>query len=468
MENISTLIISLLILCSVFLLILRYPSKATFLLAFTIPLSPYIALSELAYASYGYLLFSLSDLVISGLLVSILLNFCLQKKSLIEYPLLRVNIAILVLYFCLLVLTGLIRPINEFMFQLFYLLRYGLYFMIGFYVWKYLPIKNIEKYIIILLSGLLINSFYAIYDFIESVLHERYLQYALVPRVSGFWGIIWGAEGYHPEIGDAINFAMYLLISLIGNILYLFYKRPSPKGIKRKLAIVSLFFGFIALHMTMSRAAIYAFWLACLYLLIFDGKMHFKKKIILFFSLIFIVSIFIAYYIGVDLMGFLITRLFFQTSSELTPQGLRFGLTIDILKYMLTTFTQWWGHGISSQRYYVDALFEKGVIRYKSYSLYNGYVGLFWDTGVIGMIVWTFWVKRHFTLFSRIKKRVKDIDWLATSMKAVLIGFLIGMLSTDFYRNFRVMGYFSFLMGLLLKSAYQNFVTMAPSKCEKI
>lgn len=452
----TNLLVIFLILLSI-LWILRYPSKAAYLLAFTIPLSPHIALSESAYTSYGYLLFNLNDLIVFGLLLSLFLNFCLQKRSLIEYPLLKANIAILVLYLCLLIFTGLGRPINEFVFQLFYLSRYALYFMIGFYVWKYLPIKDIEKHILILFSGLLINSGYTIYDFVESVFHGRYLNYALTPRVSGFWGIIFGAEGYHPEIGDPNNFAMYVLIALIINILYLFYKTPKPSGIKKKLAITSLFFGFIALHITMSRAAIYAFWGACLFLLIFKGKKHLKRKIISSISLISLVGILITYYIGIDIIGFFVQRLYLDTSHELTISEGRFSLTVDVARHLLNNITEWWGHGISSQRFYVDELFESGIVRYKSKSLYNGYLGILWDAGLIGIIVWVFWLRKHFTLLSKIEKQTNGIEWLAVSLKVIVIGFLIGMFSTDFYRNFRLMGYFSFLTGLLVKSAYQNF-----------
>lgn len=458
MGNINIVVVFLPILCATFLGILLYPSKATYLLAFTIPLSPYFALFKSDYATYGYVPFNLNDLIVSGLLLSLFLNFCLRKKSLTKYPLLMTNFAILALYFCLLVITGLVRPINEFVFQLFYLLRYTLYFIIGFYVWEYLSVKDIEKYILILLSGLFINSVYAIYTFVESVFHGKYLSFGLVPRVSGFWGIILGAEGYNPEIGDPGNFAMYLLISLIVNILYLFYKMPRPKGFKKKIAITSLFFGFIALHITMSRTVIYAFWGACLFLLIFEGKMYFKRKIILSFSVISLVGISVIYYIGIDLVGFLVERLYFETSAELTTggQGGRFRLTADLIRYLLNEPLHWWGHGISSDRLYMDALAESGIIP-DLHTIHTGYLNLFWDGGLIGVFIWVLWIKRHFVILSIIKKKVAKIAWLSVSLKGILIGVLIAMISTGIVHNFRLMGYFSFLIGLLLKHVHQNY-----------
>lgn len=436
--------------------ILRYPSKATYLLAFTIPLSPYLALFELAHTSREYLMVNFTDLIVFGLLLSLFLNFCLQKKSSEKYPLLKINIAVLILYLCLLVITGLIRPVNEFIFQLFYLLRYALYFMIGFYVWKYLPIKNLENYILMLLSGLLINSIYAIYEFVDSVFQGRFLRYGSTPRVSGLWGIMVGGYSVQ-DIADPGSFGMYLLISLLVNISYLFYKTPMPGGVKKKLAMLSLLFGFIALHMTMSRAAIYAFWGVCLYLLIFEGGLHFKRKIILSFSLIILVGIFTINYVGIDLVDFLITRLYFETSHETIQEG-RFGLTADMAGYIVNNFLQWWGHGISSSRLYVNELFEKGVIRSVSGSLYNGYLGILWDGGLIGIFIWALWVKRHLDILSNIKKRINTILWFTVSLKGILIGFLIAMLSAEFLHNFRLMGYFSFLMGMLLKYTYQKSV----------
>lgn len=335
------------------------------------------------------------------------------------------------------------------------MLRYALYFMIGFYVWKYLPIKNIEKCILILLFGLLINSGYATYEFIDSVFTGRYLGYGTTPRVSGFWGIMVG--GYsEQDIADPGNFAMYLLITLVINMLYIFYKRPTPSGIKRRLAIVSMFFGFITLHMTMSRAAIFAFWGVCLYLLISKGRIYFRRKILFSFSLISLLGVFIFYYIGIDLMAFLVQRISVGTGGELTTQGGRFSLTADMTQYLLNNISQWWGHGISSSRLYIDELFERGIVRYRSGSLYNGYLAVFWDAGVIGIIVWAIWLKRYFNLLSEIKERMNDVDWLAVSLKGVLVGILIGLLSSEFLNNFRLMGYFSFLMGILLKRTYQS------------
>jgi len=123
---------------------------------------------------------------------------------------------------------------------------------------------------------------------------------------------------------------------------------------------------------------------------------------------------------------------------------------------MLTNFTQLWGHGIASSRLSVEELYQSNIIRYSSGSLYNGYVGILWDTGLIGIIVWAFWVKRHFNFLSKVKKQRNDSEWFAISLRVILIAFLIGMFSTDFYRNFRLVGYFSFLMGLLLKRTYQS------------
>ena len=457
MANISILAIFLPLLFVVFLWILRYPSKATYLLTFTIPLSPYIALFEASNTARGYIILNLNDLIVSGLLLSLLFNLCLQKKSSIEYPVFKANIAILVVYFCILVISGLIRPINEFIFQFFYLLRYALYFMIGLYVWKYLPIKGIEKYIIILLSGLVINSVYAIYEFTSAVFQGRFLRYGTTPRVSGFFGMMFGTEGFDSDVSDPGNFAMYIMITLVVNILYIFYKRPTRGSIKRKLAIISLSFGLIVLHMTMSRAAIFAFWGVCLYLLTFEGGLYFKRKILLSFSLIFLLGVLIISYFGISFIGFLVERLFTSMSGEFySIQEGRFSLTADVGSYLFNNISQWWGHGISSSRLYVDELFESGIVRYKSGSLYNGYLAICWDAGLAGIIVWALWLKRHFTLLSKMKKKVRDLDWLTISLKGILVGFLIGLLSNEFFNNFRLMGYFSFLMALLLKSTYQN------------
>lgn len=435
--------------------ILRYPAKATFLLAFTIPLSPYVAFSKFAYASYGYLIFSLTDLIICGLVISIFLQVCLQKKSSVKYPLLKINTAVLLVYVCLLFFTGIISPINEFLFQTLYLLRYALYFMIGFYVWEYLPVKDIEKYILILLSGLVINGIYASYDFVNSISTGKAFRFSVIPRESGLWGITLGAEDYC-EIGDPINFGMYLVISLVVNILYLSYKTPKPSGIKKKLAIISFFWGFIALHITMTRAAIIPFWTVILYLFIIAEKGYSRKKIILYLSLVSVAGFVIIRCIGINMVNFFTERVYVESAGELTTQEGRFSLTVDILQYMLTNFTQLWGHGIASSRLYVEQLYQSNIIRYRSGSLYNGYVGILWDTGLIGIIVWVFWIKKHFNLLSKVKKQGNDSEWFAISLRVIIIGFLVGMFSTDFYRNFRLVGYFSFLMGLLLKGTYQN------------
>ena len=233
---------------------------------------------------------------------------------------------------------------------------------------------------------------------------------------------------------------------------------PRPKGFKKKIVITSLFFGFIALHMTMSRTVIFAFWGACLFLLIFEGKMYFKKNIILSFSVILLVGISVIYYIGIDLVGFLVERLYFETSVELTTGGQegRFRLTANLIRYLLNEPLHWWGHGISSDRLYMDALAERGIIP-DIHTIHTGYLSLFWDGGFIGLFIWALWIKRHLVILSIIKKKATEIGWLAVSLKGILIGILIATISTAIVHNFRLIGYFSFLIGLLLKYVHQNY-----------
>src|SRR4030067_3225637 len=123
----------LIILCIAILWILRYPSKATFLLALTLPLSPYIPVVRSAYVSREYMILNFSDLIVSGLALSSFLGFCLQDRFYARYPLLKINITVLMFYFILLIITFIVRPIDQSGFQLIYLCRYSLYFMIGYY-----------------------------------------------------------------------------------------------------------------------------------------------------------------------------------------------------------------------------------------------------------------------------------------------------------------------------------------------
>ena len=450
MEKIGAYIYLLPLLLLVFLWLLRYPSKATYLLAFTIPLSPYIPISESAYAARSALLLNLSDLIVASLLVSSFFGFCLENKSGPRYPLHKINISILLFYAILLVLSSIIRPAHQSLFQMVYLIRYSLYILIGFYVWKYLPVKNVERYIIILLIALLANSVYGIYSFFDLLMGGA--AYTGV-RGNGFWSLIIGLN-LEPGIADPANFAMYLAMTLIMNLFYISYMKPV--GLKRTLALVSLFLGYIALHMTLSRSEIVAFWCILLYLLFFMRRNNLRLIIIAFFALTVISGTALIMYIGIDLFSGVASRLY-GTFGELTVKEGRFNQVYELFIYLQDRIVHWWGHGISSWRLYKDEFFRIGVIDYASGSLYNGYATVFWDAGIIGVIVWLIWLKGHFIVLQNIKNKKREVYWMAMGLKAIIICFLISMIATSIpLHNFRLMGYLSFLLGVLLKYVYQS------------
>jgi hypothetical protein len=230
-----------------------------------------------------------------------------------------------------------------------------------------------------------------------------------------------------------------------------------PYGAKKTLAVISLFLGFITLHMTMSRTEIVSFWIVCLYLLLFMRSKSMHRMIMVSFLLTALAGLSLVLYLGADTFNFVILRLS-STLGELTVEEGRFSQVYNLLLYLQDHFIHWWGHGISSWRLYKDEFYSKGIISFVSGGLYSGYSTIFWDAGLIGMLIWIFWIKKHFTILKNIKNKVKEASWAAMSLKAVLICILVVMLSTSTpMHNFRLMGYLSFLFGLFLKYSYQKY-----------
>ena len=450
MENLYKYIYFVPFLLIAFLLIIRFPSKATYLLAFTIPLSPYIPIIKSQYAARSAIIMNLSDLLVTGLLAASFFRACLENKVCPKYPLSKSNNSILLLYFALLIITLISRPMNESLFQLVYLLRYSLYLLIGYFVWIYLPVKNIERYIIVLLIALLINSVAGIYLFLDMLYNGGVSLTGI--RANGLWSMMIGL-GTERGITDPGNFAMYMAMSLIMNIYYLSYMQPH--GIKKVLGTMSLFLGFITIHMTLSRTEIFAFWCVSLYLLLFTRRIILRHIIVKFFSLTALAVLALVLYIGVDLFRGTAMRLTGTLSEFQVVEG-RYNQVYNLIFYMQDHFTEWWGHGISSWRLYRDEFFIAGITGYRSGSLYSGYATIFWDAGIIGAIVWLFWVKWHFYILKLIRNE-REMYWMAMALKAILICFLVSMIATSTpVHNFRLMGYLSFLFGLLLKYSHQK------------
>ena len=420
------------------------------MLAFTIPLSPYIPIIKSQYAARSAIIMNLSDLLVTGLLAASFFRACLENKVCPKYPLSKSNNSILLLYFALLIITLISRPMNESLFQLVYLLRYSLYLLIGYFVWIYLPVKNIESYIVVLLIALLINSVVGIYLFLD-MLYSGGVSITGI-RANGLWSMMIGLN-LPQGTTDPGGFAMYTAMTLIMNIYYLSYMKP--RGIKKVLGTMSLFLGFIAIHMTLSRTALFAFWCVSLYLLLFTRRIILRNLIVKNYSVTALAGVALVLYIGIDLFSGAAMRLS-GTIGELQVVEGRFNPVYNLMLYLQDNISDWWGHGISSWRLYKDEFFNAGITGYRSGSLYSGYATLFWDAGIIGAFVWLFWIKRHFYILKLIRNE-REMYWMAMALKAMFIYFLVTMTATSIpVHNFRLMGYLSFLLGLLLKYSHQK------------
>jgi hypothetical protein len=324
-----------------------------------------------------------------------------------------------------------------------YYAKWAEYALLLYVIPGLIPLSRLNELLrgarVALSAGAVASAGFAVYEVTESIRTHTYSQAALYPRASSFFGTLDPARFGASE--DPVNFGCYLIVA--GSIALAFSRRMRTAA-GGTLAAAAAFTGVL---LSVSRAPLLgAAFAYCRLQRLRTGK-----------TLLSLV--------GLAVAGVLAALLFPEISQTVldrftmivpTAQSVE-GSASDRLQIVMNSpvfeIDTYWliGHGHSSYRFVSEQHLASFMGRV-SRSLYNFPMTVWYDAGLLGLLLWTaLFVQLNRYLRQAAARAVDPVSGaLAEGLRAGMWGLLVASMFSEVPYNWRVMGFFYCATGVCL------------------